>query len=126
MPPSVIPFTNNHLANWMEAYQIYSGLISEDTLTMQNYPEKDLEDIARVLMTLKDTDAAEVAFQEILKNNPDNIQAKAHLVEIYGKQKRYDKAIDILEDWVNQNPKDVGAQRRLEQYKQLQDAEAEK
>jgi tetratricopeptide (TPR) repeat protein len=126
MPPSVIPFTNNHLANWIEAYQIYSGLISKDTLTIQNYTEKDLEDIARVLMTLKEVEAAEQAFQEILTNNPDNIQAKAHLVDIYGNQKKYDKSIEILEDWVNQNPNDAGAKRRLEQYRALKEAEKQK
>ena len=89
-------------------------------MTTQNYTEKDLEDIARVLMTLKEVDAAEKAFQEILNNNPDNVQAKAHLVDIYGNQKKYDKSIEILEDWVNQNPNDAGARRRLEQYRALQ------
>jgi tetratricopeptide (TPR) repeat protein len=123
MPPSVIPFTNSQLENWVNAYQVYSGLAGIDTLNIRNFREDQLEDIARVLMTLKEVDGAEKAFMEILQVNPDNIQAKAHLVDIYASRKQYDKSIEILEEWLEQNPKDASARRRIEQYRKLMENE---
>ena len=120
MPPSVIPYTNSLLKNWIEAYQIYSGILNKDTLKIGNYGENGLFEIGRILTNLKEMEAAEKAFQEVLNNNPQNIQAKAYLVDIYGSQKKYDKSIEILEEWVEQNPGDVGAKRRLDEYKKMQ------
>lgn len=117
MPPSVIPYTNVILKNWIEAYQIYSGLMSQDTLNRSNYEENELTDIGKILLNLNELKAAEKAFQEILASNPQNIQAKAYLVDIYGNQKMYDKSIEILKDWIEKNPDDMGAKKRLEEYK---------
>lgn len=118
MPPQVIPYTNMVLKHWVEAYQVYAGMRSKDSLTLANYQERELEEIAKILANLGEDEAAEGAFREILTKNPNNFQAKAFLVEIYGKLEKYKEAIDILEPWVNQNPSDVGAKRRLEEYKQ--------
>jgi tetratricopeptide (TPR) repeat protein len=118
LPPAVIPYTNTVLKYWIEAYQIYAGMKSKDSLNLRNYQEKELEDIAKILVNLGETESAEIAFQEILSNNPNNFQAKAFLVDIYGKLEKYQDAIRILEPWVTQNPGDVGAKKRLEEYQQ--------
>jgi tetratricopeptide (TPR) repeat protein len=117
MPPTVIPYTNPVLKYWIDAHQISCGLMKSDTLNMNNYQEKELTEIGKILANLNQWKAAETAFQEVLASNPQNIQAKAYLVDIYGNQKRYDKSIEILEDWIEKNPKDMGAKRRLEDYK---------
>jgi tetratricopeptide (TPR) repeat protein len=117
LPPAVIPYNNNVLKYWIEAYQIYAGLKSQDSLNLRNYQERELEDIAKILVNLGESEPAEAAFREILASNPNNFQAKAFLVDIYGKSERYQDAIQILEPWVIQNPGDVGAQKRLEEYR---------
>jgi len=116
LPPAVIPYTNNVLKYWIDAYQIYAGIKTKDSLNLRNYQEKELEDIAKILVNLGETESAEIAFQEILTSNPNNFQAKAFLVDIYGKLERYQDAIRILEPWVEQNPGDAGAKKRLEEY----------
>jgi tetratricopeptide (TPR) repeat protein len=117
MPPSVIPYTNVILRNWIDAYQIYSGIMDQDTLSTNNYEQNQLTEIGRILINLKEWEAAEKSFQAILADDPKNIQAKAYLVDIYGNQKMYDKSIEILEEWISENPNDMGAKKRLEDYK---------
>ena len=82
-----------------------------------NYRENELVEVGKILVNLSQWKAAEKAFQEVLASNPQNIQAKAYLVDIYGNQKMYDKSIEILEVWIEQNPNDMGAKKRLEEYK---------
>ncbi len=118
MPPTVIPFTNNFLRQWVEAYEYYAGVKLIDSLNLRNYQEKDLEEIGKILYNLRETALAEKAFREIMDYNPNNIQAKASLVDIYGNLQKYDKSIEILEEWIRQNPSDQGAKRRMEQYRQ--------
>jgi tetratricopeptide (TPR) repeat protein len=123
LPPSVIPYTNVLLKNWIEAYQIYTGLMDKDSLTISHYRENELFEIGRILVNLKEMEAAEKALQEVVDHNPQHIQAKAYLVDIFGNQKKYDNSIEILEDWIQQNPSDVGAKRRLDEYKKMKQDE---
>lgn len=118
MPPEVIPFTNRYLRFWTEAYEYYCGLRKIDSLNSQNYQEKDLADIGRILINLKEFEAAQKAFEEILRINPTDIQAKGLLVDIYANQKNFSKSIEILEEWLNMNPNDKAAQIRLDLYRQ--------
>ncbi len=116
MPPSVIPFTSDMLQRWFEAYEYYSGLKNIDSITVDNYTERDLTDLGRVFLNLREFGAAQKAFEEVLKVNPTNIQAKGFLVDIYGNLALYEKSIDILEEWLKQNPGDKEAQKRLLEY----------
>jgi tetratricopeptide (TPR) repeat protein len=117
MPPAVIPYTNLVLKHWIDAHQISSGLMDADTLNLNNYRETELQEVGKILVNLNQWEAAEKAFQEVLTANPQNIQAKAYLVDIYGNQRMYDKSIEILEDWIEKNPNDMGAKKRLEDYR---------
>jgi tetratricopeptide (TPR) repeat protein len=117
MPPSVIPYTNPMLKYWMESYEIYSGIRKLDSLNLANYQVAELESMGKILFNLRDYSAAEAAFQHILNADPSNIQAKAFLVDVYASQKNYVKSIDILENWLKENPQDVGAKRRLEEFR---------
>ncbi len=117
MPPSVIPFTNNVYKTWVEAYEYYSGIKSIDSINANNYTEIFLTDLGKVLVNLREIEAAQKSFEEVLKLNPTNIQAKGFLVDIYAKHLQYDKSIGILEDWLIQNPGDKQAKMRLEEYR---------
>lgn len=116
MPPSVIPFTSDMLQRWFDAYEYFSGLKNIDSITVDNYTERDLTDLGRVFLNLREFGAAQKAFEEVLKVNPTNIQAKGFLVDIYGNLALYEKSIDILEEWLKQNPGDKEAQKRLVEY----------
>ena len=117
MPPSVIPYTNNIYRNWVDAYEYYSGIKNIDSINANNYTETFLNDLGRILVNLGEIEAAQKSFEEVLKLNPTNIQAKGFLVDIYAKHSQYDKSIGILEDWLKQNPGDKQAKMRLEEYR---------
>jgi tetratricopeptide (TPR) repeat protein len=118
MPPSVIPYTNRAIKYYMEAYGIYSGIIPVDSLNPDNYSLRDLDEMGKILTNLQVYNAAQKAFEEVLQADPNNTQAKGYLVDLYGRNKDYQKAIDILEDWLKSNPNDKGAQNRLNEYRQ--------
>ena len=103
----------NNIDDSIGAY--VTDLLAKGEITVKQ--EKELTDIGKILVNLNELNAAEKAFQEILASNPQNIQAKAYLVDIYGNQKMYDKSIEILKDWIEKNPDDMGAKKRLEEYK---------
>lgn len=125
MPPSVIPYTNRAIKNYLESYEYYSGLKTKDDLNPRYYTLRDLEEMGRILVNLQVFDAAEVAFEEVLKSNPNNTQAKGFLVDLYGRSKHYQKAIDILEGWLEKNPGDKGAKNRLEDYRKKMEKETQ-
>ena len=118
MPPSVIPYTNRAIKYYMESYGIFSGLVPIDSLNLKNYSSQDLNEMGKILTNLQVYDAAQKAFEGVLMEDSNNTQAKGYLVDLYGRNKNYQKAIDILEEWLKQNPNDRGAQNRLNEYRQ--------
>ncbi|MEJ2636448.1 MAG: DUF2723 domain-containing protein [Calditrichia bacterium] len=117
MPPSVIPYTNPAIMDWIDAYQIYSGLLPLDSLNLNNYDLRNMQNMGRVLASIGDASASQKAFEEVLKADPNNVQAKGYLIDIYGDNQEYQKAINILEGWLKQNPQDQGAKKRLDEFK---------
>ncbi len=118
MPPEVIPYTSPMLKNWIEAYEFSTGIVPEEELNSDKFSVSELEGIGRLLVNIRDYDVAEKAFESVLDKDPNNARAKGYLVDIYASQDRYDKSVQILEEWVKQNPGDKNAQRRLEQYRE--------
>jgi tetratricopeptide (TPR) repeat protein len=118
IPEEVIPYTNFQIRAWTRAYQYYASLLPIEHLTAENYREDELEIVGELLIRLDKSSIAQVAFEEVIKKNPNNVRAKGLLVDIYAKQQQFDKSIEILEEWVKINPNDQGAKRRLEEYKQ--------
>ena len=102
----------------MESYGIFSGLVPIDSLNLKNYSWQDLNEMGKILTNLQVYDAAQKAFEGVLMEDSNNTQAKGYLVDLYGRNKNYQKAIDILEEWLKQNPNDRGAQNRLNEYRQ--------
>lgn len=117
IPRNVIPYTSDKLKNWVETYKFYTGILSPDSLNNQRYSPQQLKDMGRLLANMRQYDMAQKAFEEILKTNPDDIQAKSFLVDIYANNQEYEKSVRILEDWLKRNPGDVRAKKRLEKYR---------
>ncbi|MBN2366524.1 MAG: DUF2723 domain-containing protein [Calditrichaeota bacterium] len=126
MPASVIPYTNQMLKSWMESYEIYSGLIELDSLNLRNYTRDELENMGKILFNLEYFEASEKAFTEIIRNYPDDHTARAFLVDVYARQEKYDKSIEILEEWLQKNPGDQLARQRLQEYHKKVAADATK
>ncbi|MFZ0390926.1 MAG: DUF2723 domain-containing protein [Calditrichia bacterium] len=118
IPPEVIPYTNQMLKNWIGAYEIHADLRPVEELDTTNYSEQDLEEMGRLLASMNDRENAQVAFEAVIAANPENYRAKGYLVDIYGKQQKFQQAINILEEWVAKNPNDNSSKKRLEEYRQ--------
>lgn len=58
-------------------------------------------------LNLKEYTNAQVLFEELLKDSPENIDIMLKLAETYGKQKKYVEALDIYTKILNKKPKDL-------------------
>jgi len=119
MPPSVIPYTNKTIGQWMAAFEIYSGVSNPDSMDMTKYDRQDLQSIGELLMRFRSLKSAQKIFERLVAINPMDVRAKGYLVDIYGSNKEYGKAVVLLEDWVKNNPNDKVAKERLEEYRQM-------
>ena len=68
---------------------------------------------------LKNDKKAEEISLGLLAENPDLVQARSLLVEIYRKRKEYEKGISLVKDWMERHPEDTDAVRVLEQLQKL-------
>lgn len=122
LPASVIPYTNKTIKQWVEAFRIYSGLVPLDSMNLAAYSQRELETVGDLLLRFRAPGKAKKIFEELVRLNPNNVRAKGYLVDIYAGEKDYQKAVDILEKWVKENPNDKGAIRRLNEYRQKLEA----
>ncbi len=122
LPATVIPYTNKTIKQWVEAFRIYSGLVPLDSMNLAAYSQRELETVGDLLLRFRAPGKAKKIFEELVRLNPNNVRAKGYLVDIYAGEKNYQKAVDILEKWVKENPNDKGAMRRLNEYRQKLEA----
>jgi tetratricopeptide (TPR) repeat protein len=61
---------------------------------------------------------AEEAFQQALSLDAGEGQAVGGLLRVYDNTRQWQKAVDILENWLRSNPSDPSAQRELKNYRQ--------
>ncbi|MFQ6093818.1 MAG: tetratricopeptide repeat protein, partial [bacterium] len=58
-------------------------------------------------------------YTELIEERPNYGQAYQGLAELYAQNQDYQQAVDVLRGWLNRNPSDAGAQKRLKQYEQI-------
>lgn len=119
MPAEVIPYTNQVLEQHLETYGYIAGLRSVDELENQSYSAGTLQGVGQLAMGFGKMPIARAAFEQLLSIDPNNTRAKGFLIQIYEREGEYDPAIEILEDWLAQNPNDSGAAKRLEEFRKL-------
>ena len=119
MPSDVIPYTNDVIEQHLETYGYIAGIRPIGDLQKIEYPVNVLQGMGQIAMGFKNLQLARIAFEKILLIDPNNTRSKGFLIRIYEEEHDYDSAINILEDWVSQNPQDSGAVRRLNEFKQL-------
>ncbi len=117
IPPDVIPITNRGIKEWIEGLRYYSGLLPADSLRLERYGYQQFRNLGEVLYRLRSSDLAKRVFEEVAKVNPKDNNAKAILINLYEQTGEYGKAIAILEEWLQKNPQDKGAQKRLDELK---------
>lgn len=125
MPPSVIPYTNQIIEQHMETYGYIAGILPLDRLAMYDYPVGALQGIGQLAMGFRKYELAKVALERLLTMDPNNNRIKGYLIRVYEELKDYDSGIQMLEAWVAENPKDVVAAQRLEQFKKLKSGQNE-
>jgi hypothetical protein len=81
--------------------------------------EEQLEMASYYFTMLNDADRAESMFGEVLKSDPDNMQANPALIYIYRQTGQYEKGIQLLESWLLRHPRDPSAQRELDAFRAL-------
>lgn len=75
--------------------------------------------VATTYLQLNQLDKAEQLYQDLSLRNSNDGAAIGGLLMVYEKQKRYDRAVDLLERWTSAHPQDEQAQRRLKRYREL-------
>jgi hypothetical protein len=116
MPADVIPYTNQVIEQHLETYGYMAGVKPVEELEKRDYPVSVLQGIGQLSLGFNKTKIARTAFEQLLAKDPMNTRAKGYLIRIYEDQKDYEPAIEILKDWVAQNPNDSGAARRLREF----------
>jgi tetratricopeptide (TPR) repeat protein len=92
------------------------GQLSLDSLLSKNYPENDLQIVGENLYRLRLLDSAQAIFEKIYESNPNNVQALSILIDIYDRQKMYDKGIEYLHRWIKDHPADPQAKVKLSYF----------
>jgi len=121
MPPEVIPYTNTNVKQYMETFAYVAGVKKLDQLNRDDYSDTELQRMGELGMILQDWEFSKKAFELVQEAHPDQIRVKGFLIDVYEKLGEYDKAINILEEWLKLNPNDKSARQRLEKYKKLQE-----
>ncbi|MCF7741307.1 MAG: DUF2723 domain-containing protein [Candidatus Marinimicrobia bacterium] len=83
--------------------------------------DKKLKYAQNLLYGIEDYERAIEILEELSAQNKDNPQVLGLLVMAYEKNQQYDKAVNILKDWVAKNPGDKTAQRMLNNLKTRRD-----
>ena len=117
IPSDVIPWTNRYLKIIRDSYTFISNQVQVDSLLNQDYTEQELTLIGENLFRLNYFVPAEKIFDYLYQANPGNVQALSMLVLILERSGDYQKAIPILESWLQRNPKDTQAQAKLDMFK---------
>ena len=103
----------------METYGYIAGILPLERFQTMAYPASTLQGIGQLAMGFRKWDLAQVAFERQLAKDPNNTRVKSYLIRVYDETNNYDSAIEMLEEWVSQNPGDSGAVKRLEQFKKI-------
>ena len=116
IPSDVIPWTNRYLRLIRDSYALSVGQLSLDSLLSKNYPENDLQIVGENLYRLRLLDPAQAIFEKIYESNPNNVQALSILIDIYDRQKMYDKGVEYLQRWIKDHPADPQAKVKLSYF----------
>jgi len=113
IPSDVIPWTNRYLRLIRDSYALTTGQVTVDSLLAGQYAENDLQVVAENLYRLRLLDDAEKLFESIYESNPNNVNALSILIDIFDRQKKYDKGVEYLNKWLKDHPTDPQARSKL-------------
>jgi hypothetical protein len=119
MPSEVIAYTNRFILQHLETYGYMAGVLPLDKLNSDSYSERELRDMGQLALSYRYFDVSKTAFEEVLEVNPDDVRTKGYLVQTYENLKDYQSAVTLLLEWIEKNPADSAAVRRLGRYRQL-------
>jgi len=126
MPEEIIPYSEIsaalYFAKLFEDVGLPADVERREKLVIpgRHLTRNDYAQIARqYAQFFSDFDRAEEIFQNLIQENPTDIQAISELFGLYEISHQYEKAIVLLEDWLVRNPMDKNARRELERLQKL-------
>ena len=117
IPGTAIPWTNRYLKLIRDSYSIAIDTANVPDILSSGYSERDILTMGEHLYRLTRLESAEKVFEKLYQDNPDNVQALSLLVSILESNKKYGRGVDLLEDWLDRNPRDAQAKIKLDFFR---------
>jgi tetratricopeptide (TPR) repeat protein len=114
---SALPWVNNYLRLITDSYRLAIGDLTNDSMLNLNYDEQDLLLMGENLVRVDMLSSAQEIYRAVYERNPNNLQALRILINICERVGKYNNGITYLEQWLDKNPKDRIAKKRLEQLR---------
>ncbi len=125
LPDNVIPIPNFQLAARIAQMYYDSGdpetaaLKYESVLQREDINDDIRSEIAQVIASrIKNKERAIEICEDIIDRQPFHPRAFSVLIGLYEEDKNYQKAIEMLENWLEQNPNDDGANNIIKELRQ--------
>jgi len=117
LPSDVIPWSNRYLRLIRDSYSVAFDPGQVDSIIAEGMSERDMIVIADNLFRLNRFAESAVICETLFENNPNNVQALSLLIGCLEKTQEFDKGVKYLEAWLERNPGDTEARRRLDAFR---------
>jgi hypothetical protein len=117
IPSDVIPWSNRYLRLIRDSYTVAFDSTELDSIMSEGLSERDMMVIADNLYRMNRFSVSAMICETLVQNNPDNVQALSLLIGCLDRTREYNKGVRYLESWLERNPRDTEAKRRLDEFK---------
>ncbi len=117
IPSDVIPWSNRYLRLIRDSYSVAFDPSQVDSIIAEGMSERDMIVIADNLYRMNRYAESAVICETLFQNNPNNVQALSLLIGCLERTQEYDKGAKYLESWLERNPGDTEARKRLESFR---------
>ena len=117
LPSAVIPWSNRYLRLIRDSYSIAFDPTQVDSIIAEGMSERDMIVIADNLYRMNRYAESAIICETLFQNNPNNVQALSLLIGCLERTQEYDKGAKYLESWLERNPGDTEARKRLESFR---------
>jgi len=117
LPSAVIPWSNRYLRLIRDSYTVAFDPAQVDSIIAEGMSERDMIVIADNLYRMNRYAESAIICETLFQNNPNNVQALSLLIGCLERTQEYDKGAKYLESWLERNPGDTEARKRLESFR---------
>ncbi len=117
IPSDVIVWSNRYLRLIRDSYSIAFDPSQVDSVIAEGKSERDMIVIADNLFRLNRFAESALICETLFQNNPNNVQALSLLIGCLERTRDYEKGVKYLETWLERNPGDAEARKRLDTFR---------